>query len=74
MARLTPITTSEVKDEYLADKIYGFPTAPAMLMISVGKVSTQPKRAFSARRRQVTTRHRSSTLDPSSRLILVPPY
>ena len=43
MARLTPITTPEIKDRYLADKIYGFPAGPAMLMISGGKVSTQPK-------------------------------
>jgi hypothetical protein len=49
MARLTPITTLEIKDGYLADKIYGFPAAPAMPMISVGKVSKQPKRAFSAK-------------------------
>jgi predicted alpha-1,2-mannosidase len=43
MARLAPITTPEIKDRYLADKIYGFPAGPAMLMISSGKVSTQPK-------------------------------
>src|SRR3984893_15254045 len=42
MARLAPITTPEIKDRYLADKIYGFPAGPAMLMISCGKVSTQP--------------------------------
>lgn len=43
MARLAPITTPEIKDRYLADKIYGFPAGPAMLMISTGKVSTQPR-------------------------------
>src|SRR5882757_9393573 len=43
MARLAPVTTPEIKDRYLADKIYGFPAGPAMLMISSGKVSTQPK-------------------------------
>lgn len=43
MARLAPITTPGINDRYLADKIYGFPAGPAMLMISTGKVSTQPK-------------------------------
>src|SRR5665213_3493676 len=43
MARLAPITTPGINDRYLADNIYGFPAGPAMLMISTGKVSTQPK-------------------------------
>src|ERR1700733_7619621 len=43
MARLAPVTTPEIKDRYLADKIYWFPAGPATLMISSGKVSTQPK-------------------------------
>src|SRR5260370_35514063 len=43
MARLARVTTPEIRDRYLADKIYGFPAGPAMLMISSGKVSTQPK-------------------------------
>lgn len=43
MARLAPITTPGINDRYLADKIYGFPAGPAMLMISTGKVSTHPK-------------------------------
>lgn len=43
MARLAPITTPGVNDRYLADKIYGFPAGPAMLMVSTGKVSTQPR-------------------------------
>src|SRR5260370_20904250 len=43
MARLAPVTTPEIKDRYLADKIYGFPARPAMLMISSRKVSTQPQ-------------------------------
>jgi predicted alpha-1,2-mannosidase len=43
MARLAPITTPGINDRYLADKIYGFPAGPAMLMVSTGKVSTQPK-------------------------------
>ena len=43
MARLAPITTPGINDRYLADKIYGFPAGPAMLMASTGKVSTQPK-------------------------------
>ncbi|HUX46267.1 MAG TPA: GH92 family glycosyl hydrolase [Terracidiphilus sp.] len=40
MARLYPITTPGITDRYLADKIYGFPVGPAMLMASVGKEST----------------------------------
>jgi predicted alpha-1,2-mannosidase len=43
MARLAPITTPGINDRYLADKIYGFPAGPAMLMISTGKVSARPK-------------------------------
>jgi predicted alpha-1,2-mannosidase len=42
MARLYPITTPGIGDRYLADKIYGFPAGPAMLMASVGSVSTHP--------------------------------
>ncbi|MGA8729337.1 MAG: GH92 family glycosyl hydrolase [Terracidiphilus sp.] len=40
MARLAPITTPGITDRYLADKIYGFPAGPAVLMASVGKVGT----------------------------------
>ncbi|WP_222439668.1 GH92 family glycosyl hydrolase [Alloacidobacterium dinghuense] len=36
MARLAPITTPGITDRYLADKIYGFPAGPAILMASVG--------------------------------------
>src|SRR5665213_1311484 len=43
MARIASITTPGINDRYLADQIYGFPAGPAMLMISTGKVSTQPK-------------------------------
>jgi predicted alpha-1,2-mannosidase len=43
MARLAPVTTPGINDRYLADKIYGFPAGPAMLMASAGKVSTEPK-------------------------------
>jgi predicted alpha-1,2-mannosidase len=39
MARLAPITTPGITDRYLADKIYGFPVGPAMLMASVGQIS-----------------------------------
>ncbi len=39
MARLAPITTPGITDRYLADKIYGFPVGPAMLMASVGPLS-----------------------------------
>src|SRR6266704_1996732 len=42
MARLAPITTPGVTDRYLADKIYGFPAGPAMLMASVGASGTKP--------------------------------
>jgi predicted alpha-1,2-mannosidase len=42
MARLAPITTPGITDRYLADKIYGFPAGPAMLMASVGETSTTP--------------------------------
>jgi predicted alpha-1,2-mannosidase len=41
MARLAPITTPRIMDRYLADKIYGFPVGPAMLMASVGDVSVR---------------------------------
>jgi len=39
MARLAPITTPGITDRYLADKIYGFPVGPAMLMASEGQLS-----------------------------------
>jgi predicted alpha-1,2-mannosidase len=42
MARLAPVTTPGINDRYLADKIYGFPAGPALLMASTGEVSTQP--------------------------------
>src|ERR1039457_4344325 len=40
MARIAPITTPGIADRYLADKIYGFPAGPAVLMASVGTVGT----------------------------------
>ncbi len=40
MARLAPIMTPGISDRYLADKIYGFPAGPAILMASVGKAGT----------------------------------
>jgi predicted alpha-1,2-mannosidase len=43
MARLAPITTPGITDRYLADKIYGFPVGPAMLMASVGDSSSHPQ-------------------------------
>ena len=43
MARLAPITTPGITDRYLADKIYGFPAGPAMLMASVGNSSSRPQ-------------------------------
>ncbi|MGA7341319.1 MAG: GH92 family glycosyl hydrolase [Terracidiphilus sp.] len=42
MARLAPVTTPGITDRYLADKIYGFPAGPAVLMASVGTVSPSP--------------------------------
>lgn len=41
MARLYPVTTPGITDRYLADKIYGFPAGPALLMASVGAEGTQ---------------------------------
>lgn len=41
MARLAPITTPGITDRYLADKIYGFPAGPAVLMASVGATGTR---------------------------------
>jgi predicted alpha-1,2-mannosidase len=40
MARLYPITTPKIRDRYLADKIYGFPAGPAVLMASTSEVSS----------------------------------
>src|SRR5665213_32255 len=40
MARIAPITTPGIKDRYLADKIYGFPAGPAVLMASTGDAGT----------------------------------
>lgn len=42
MARLAPITTPGITDRYLADKIFGFPVGPAILMASVGASGTDP--------------------------------
>jgi predicted alpha-1,2-mannosidase len=39
MARLASITTPGIADRYLADKIYGFPAGPGMLMASTGEAS-----------------------------------
>src|SRR5271168_3880264 len=41
MARLAPVTTPGITDRYLADRIFGFPAGPAMLMASVGAISTR---------------------------------
>src|ERR1700761_82235 len=43
MTRLAPITTPGITDRYLADKIYGFPVGPAVLMASVGSLSCNPE-------------------------------
>ena len=40
MARLAPVVTTGITDRYLADKIYGFPAGPALLMASVGQPAT----------------------------------
>ena len=42
MARIAPITTPGITDRYLADRIFGFPAGPAMLMASVGEQSADP--------------------------------
>src|SRR5487761_1286062 len=44
MARLYPITTPGITDRYLADKIYGFPAGPALLMASVGAEAADPSK------------------------------
>lgn len=41
MARVAPVTTPGITDRYLADKIYGFPAGPALLMASVGEIGTK---------------------------------
>ena len=43
MARLAPITTPDITDRYLADKIYGFPAGPATLMASIGAIGVHPE-------------------------------
>jgi predicted alpha-1,2-mannosidase len=42
MARVAPVTTPGITDRYLADKIYGFPVGPALLMGSEGPEATKP--------------------------------
>lgn len=42
MARLAPVVTPGITDRYLADKIYGFPAGPALLMASTGEIATKP--------------------------------
>lgn len=42
MARLYPVTTPGINDRYLADKIYGFPAGPAILMASTGEPCAKP--------------------------------
>lgn len=42
MARLAPVTTPGITDRYLADKIYGFPAGPALLMASAGASAPDP--------------------------------
>lgn len=41
MMRVAPVTTPGITDRYLADKIYGFPVGPAMLMASTGNSSAR---------------------------------
>jgi predicted alpha-1,2-mannosidase len=43
MMRIAPITTPGITDRYLADKIYGFPVGPALLMASTGNSSARPQ-------------------------------
>jgi predicted alpha-1,2-mannosidase len=42
MARLAPVTTPGITDRYLADRIFGFPAGPALLMASVGPGGASP--------------------------------
>src|SRR5512142_558908 len=42
MMRIAPITTPGATDRYLADKIYGFPAGPLILMPSTGSLETPP--------------------------------
>ena len=42
MARIAPITTPGITDRYLADKIFGFPAGPALLMAASGDVTADP--------------------------------
>ena len=37
------MTTPGITDRYLADKIYGFPAGPALLMVSTGAADTHAK-------------------------------
>lgn len=48
MARLAPAVTPGIADRYLADKIYGFPAGPALLMASVDNIGTKPEANASA--------------------------
>lgn len=48
MARLAPVVTPGITDRYLADKIYGFPAGPALLMASVDKAGPNPEDYASA--------------------------
>jgi len=43
MARLAPTITPMTTDRYLAEKIYGFPAGPALLMVSTGEADTKPE-------------------------------
>src|ERR1700691_1923792 len=42
MARVAPVTTPGIADRYLADKIYGFPAGPGLLMGADGPQKTKP--------------------------------
>jgi predicted alpha-1,2-mannosidase len=48
MVRLAPITTPKVRDRYLADKIYGFPSGSAMLTATTGAIETDSAKNASA--------------------------
>ncbi len=48
MVRLAPFVTPGITDRYLADKIYGFPAGPALLMASVGETGVKPEAFASA--------------------------
>lgn len=67
MARVAPVTTPGIADRYLANKIYGLPAGPALLMASVGETGAERSDYATRRHRwagpQIRT-FRGSRLNP----------